>query len=103
MGFCNYRFDTEDEWLVLYVYELQIINQYRKKGLGKFLLMMTEKLAEIAQMQCVMLTVLKRNELAESFYTKNGYSPSTIDPSYVYPKNAKKYDYRILQKFISVS
>jgi ribosomal protein S18 acetylase RimI-like enzyme len=43
-GFCNYRFVVEDDWVVLYVYELQVSEKHRRKGLGKGLLQLAEAL-----------------------------------------------------------
>lgn len=80
-GFCNYRFVIEDEWVVLYVYELQVVASHRRKGLGKALLKLSELLASETGMEGVMLTALKCNEGASRFYARENYFPSTIDPT----------------------
>jgi len=98
-GFLNYRFVIEDEWAVLYVYELQVAEPHRGKGLGKHLLAMAEALARAGQMQGVMLTALKSNAKAMGFYCKSrAYVPSTIDPTHMFPDQAERFNYRILCK-----
>lgn len=45
IGFVHYRFTTEEEIPVLYVYELQLEPAYQGKGLGKFLMQLVEQIA----------------------------------------------------------
>eukprot|EP01052_Picozoa_sp_SAG31_P031578 SAG31_NODE_3361_length_4364_cov_3.184291_3_plen_109_part_00 len=42
-AFMHYRYEIEEECLLLYIYELQVTNESwaRRKGLGKFLLMVS--------------------------------------------------------------
>lgn len=98
-GFCNYRFLVEDdEWVVLYVYELQVREAHRSKGIGRALVEMSTLLARQTGMQGVMLTTLKANEGACRFYKREGFTPSTMDPGVVSPERAEDFDYRILVK-----
>lgn len=45
VGFVHYRFTSEEEVPVLYVYELQLEPCVRGKGLGKFLMQLIELIA----------------------------------------------------------
>ena len=48
LGFMHYRYEIEEECLVVYIYELQVAQREdtRRKGLGKFLLLMGEMMAK---------------------------------------------------------
>ena len=74
VGFCHLRFDWEDDDLVLYVYEIQLIADVRQRGLGKFLMQTMELLARRAQMEAVMLTVMGTDAAARSFYLHIGFA-----------------------------
>ena len=94
----NYRFVIEEDVDVLYVYELQVDAALRGRGIGGLLLRMSEHLASRTRVRKVMLTVLKRNAAACKFYAKWDYVPSKIDPTFMFPRDEKRYDYRILEK-----
>jgi len=98
LGFVHYRFVIEEDAAVLYVYELQVDEPARGKGLGKFLMMLAEALARKAGVGGVVLTVQKANEGALKFYRGNKYVVSPISPSKSDPWAAEEYDYEILQK-----
>nr|GEU55306.1 N-alpha-acetyltransferase 40 [Tanacetum cinerariifolium] len=85
IGFVHYRFTTEEEIPVLYVYELQLEPAYQGKGLGKFLMQLVEQIACKNSMGAVVLTVQKQNTSAVNFYlNKLRYNISAISPSKVY-------------------
>lgn len=82
VGFVHYRFVLEEEFPVLYVYELQLEPCVQGKGLGKFLMQLLELIAREHGMEAVMLTVQKANVSAVMFYTsKLNYVVSSISPS----------------------
>ena len=45
LGFVHYRFVLEEDFPVVYVYELQLESTAQKKGLGKFLMQLIELVA----------------------------------------------------------
>jgi ribosomal protein S18 acetylase RimI-like enzyme len=67
-AFCHVRFDWEDDELVLYLYEIQLMPEYRRKGLGKFLMQLCELMARKAKLDALMLTVLGSDTEARAFY-----------------------------------
>jgi len=98
-GFIQYRFVIEEEVEVLYIYELQVLQPYQRKGLGKFIVMILEGLARKAGMKGVMLTCQKRNKAAYSFYKSIKYTEDAISPCNVDPYAAPDdYPYEILSK-----
>lgn len=68
MGFAHFRFTYESESEVLYLYELQVAEKYRNKGLGKHLMQTLEIIGFKLSMKWLLLTVFKRNAAALRFY-----------------------------------
>eukprot|EP00981_Chlorochromonas_danica_P006417 scaffold1389_cov251-Ochromonas_danica.AAC.15 len=85
VGYLIFRFtwDDEDEpeYPVLYVYELQVDSRFRRQGVGAYLLDYTVQLAAHFNMRKVMLTCLKNNPEAMSFYRKMGFGIDVNSPS----------------------
>lgn len=82
LGFSHFRFTLDDDGdpaeAVLYVYELQLADGARRKGLGRRMMAVLEALAASTGMTKTMLTVFKANEPAMLFYKAAGY---VLDPS----------------------
>jgi N-alpha-acetyltransferase 40 len=100
-GFCHYRFDYDDETdpteVVLYVYELQIQEQWKRRGLGRNLMTLLEQLARSMDIVEVMLTVFRANQGAMKFYQEILHYK--IDDSS--PSNHGEFaDYEILSKHL---
>lgn len=53
LAFIHFRFLLEDSDEVLYVYECQVEQRVRRKGLGMHLMLMAEVIAKKAAMKCV--------------------------------------------------
>ena len=100
-GFVHFRFDYDDEEhpsaAVLYVFEIQIDQMYRRQGLGKKMMDIAETIALEAEMPKVMLTVFKSNKGAMDFYKQLEYSIDETSPS----KYNEPADYEILSRSIS--
>ena len=99
-GFVHFRFEYDDEESpnhpVLYVYEIQIDETFRRQGLGQKLMDIAEKIAGKAGMAKVMLTVFKANTSAMDFYQKLDYSIDESSPS----KFNEPADYEILSSLV---
>ncbi|PIK62498.1 putative N-alpha-acetyltransferase 40 [Apostichopus japonicus] len=99
VGFVHFRFDMDFDDEVLYCYEIQLVEEVRRKGLGKFLIQILEMLAYQTQMKKVMLTVFKHNKEANSFFVNQlKYEIDETSPSVYDPMNPEDYDYEILSK-----
>lgn len=98
VAFSHFRFDMELDIEVLYCYEIQLCPDVRKKGLGKFMMQILELMANKYEMQCVMLTVFKSNNVAQEFFMKKlNYQVDEISPQQgIY--DDKDYSYEILSK-----
>ncbi|XVF80852.1 hypothetical protein PTKIN_Ptkin15bG0108700 [Pterospermum kingtungense] len=98
-GFLHYRFTSEEEIPVLYLYELQLDSLVQGKGLGEFLMQLVELIARESRMGAVVLTVQKANLSAMKFYiSKLRYVVSSISPSRVDPVAGVEKNYEILCK-----
>lgn len=71
IAFVHFRFEegyASDP--VLYCYELQVEEAYRRRGVGKYLMELLADLGKAHRMKKLLLTVLKANTDAWDFYTK---------------------------------
>lgn len=57
----------------LYSYELQLESKVRRQGLGRFMMNTLEALSAQSAMKKVVLTVLKHNPDAKTFFQSLGY------------------------------
>ena len=75
IGFVHFRFEVEDSdgSPVAYVYELQVEDEMKGRGVGTALMAAVESIAKNTQMTRTALTVLKRNKGASLFYERRGY------------------------------
>lgn len=88
LAYLNFRFEFLHETLMFSVSELQVVNRedVRRKGVGKFMLMLAEMCAKNAGMSGVMATVKRANVDGMAFfekckYTTDNISPCKVDPS----------------------
>ncbi|CAM9337852.1 unnamed protein product, partial [Phaeothamnion confervicola] len=75
VGFTHFRFDWDDEDEpaedALYVFELQVASDMRRRGIGRRMMQVAEMLANKCGMSKTMLTVFKFNVSAMSFYVNS--------------------------------
>mmetsp|Transcript_7693 Transcript_7693/g.11580 ORF Transcript_7693/g.11580 Transcript_7693/m.11580 type:complete len:209 (+) Transcript_7693:24-650(+) len=81
-GFAHFRFemDIDNDPLrpILYLYELQIQKTAQRKGIGNKIVHLLITLGKALEMEKIMLTSLKINENANTFYKNFGFE---LDPS----------------------
>jgi len=100
LAFSHFRFEVNDDETpnieVLYVYEIQIHSNARRRGMGRRLMSIMELVAIQTKMKKVMLTVFSSNQSAMQFYThKMKYLIDDCSPSKYLDNNV---DYEILSK-----
>eukprot|EP00980_Cylindrotheca_fusiformis_P018781 scaffold6265_cov193-Cylindrotheca_fusiformis.AAC.1 len=97
-GFVHFRFEYDDEdhptRAALYLYEIQIDQEYHRQGIGKKIMGMLETIGTDAEVSHIVLTVFKANETAIKFYEKLDYRIDETDPS----NFNDPADYRILSR-----
>jgi len=97
LAFSHFRFDMDWDDEVLYVYEIQLKNEVRRRGLGKHMMRTLELLAFKADMRKIMLTVFKHNPGAKKFFGEAlGYETDETSPV---DDMVEQFDYDILSRF----
>ncbi|TRY79190.1 hypothetical protein TCAL_07370 [Tigriopus californicus] len=97
VAYAQFRYDMDYDDEVLYVYEIQLEEAYRRKGLGKFMMMILELLSFKADMRKIMLTAFKHNKEANQFF--KGALKYEIDETCPLDDVHEQFDYEILSKF----
>ena len=91
--------------IVEYLLQIQIDEEFQRKGLGKFMMQVLEMLAFKADMRKIMLTVLKHNDSAVKFFKALlKFEIDETNPAEDVQWNEKyndieQIDYEILSKF----
>jgi GNAT superfamily N-acetyltransferase len=89
-AFAHYRFCTEEGILsststerlpVLYIWEMQVSERCRGRGLGRMLMDMLSAIASAASMHSLVLTVFSSNKPAIAFYKHMGFDHTMDCPS----------------------
>lgn len=97
VGFSHFRFDMDYDDEVLYVYEIQLEDSVRRKGLGKFMMQVLEIMAFKADLRKIMVTIFKHNPGAQKFFKEA--LKYEIDETCPVDDVYEQYDYQILSKF----
>ena len=95
-GYSHFKYDMSFDDEVVNVYEIQIDSDYQRKGLGKFMMQVLEILAIKAEMRKIMVSVLKHNPGASSFFKKT--MKYDIDENCPDDNEFEQYDYEILSR-----
>jgi len=84
IGFISFMVDQDDpprqDRRVIYIYEVHIGDNWRGKGLGKFLMFTVEAMAGMISINKTMLTVFMANQKAIKAYEKMGYTKDKSSP-----------------------
>lgn len=79
-AFLAYMFTIEDEYPVVYIYEIHLVEAHRGGGLGKHLMRIVDHCASEGAVEKVMLTCFRCNTAAMAFYTKLGFGEDEFSP-----------------------
>ncbi|KAI9743553.1 MAG: hypothetical protein M1818_002868 [Claussenomyces sp. TS43310] len=93
----------EDDFAVLYCYEIHLAPEVQGTGLGSILMNLFEEVAEkVPLVEKVMLSCFRRNERAVRFYRKRGYELDRFSPPPKILRTGVKIesDYIIMSKAI---
>ncbi|XP_063675467.1 N-alpha-acetyltransferase 40-like [Bolinopsis microptera] len=103
VAFSHFKFDFDEEIAVLYCYEVQVTEEMRGKGVGKFLMQILELIGSKAEMQKIMITVFKHNPRAIHFFADIlKYADDETSPKFMDPMDEKDYCYEIMSKTLKV-
>jgi len=102
-GFCSLMPTYEDDYAVIYCYEIHLAPAVQGTGLGTVLMKILEFIgSKIPDTKKIMLTCFVSNERGVKFYQKLGYSKDEFSPEPKTLRNGTKVelDYVILSKEI---
>ena len=68
VAFSHFRYQMNDDDEVLYCYDLQVMETYRRKGLGKFMMKVLEMLMIKADMLKIMCIIFKNDNTGVDFF-----------------------------------
>ena len=80
MAFTSFMLTTEDDEVVVYIYEIHLSAGLRGTGIGKALVQLVESIGSAVGVQMSMLTVFTANKHAEAFYRHLGYVEDASSP-----------------------
>ncbi|KAF8928103.1 N-alpha-acetyltransferase 40 [Dissophora ornata] len=105
VGMVHFQFVEEETMTdrdaeVAYCFEIQVVPEYQRRGIGAYLIGLLEIIGRSAEMEKVMLTVFKANKNAIKFYTDQlQYQYDEISPCVCLTRGrASRFDYEILSK-----
>lgn len=104
VGFACFRYDEEDDDLLLFLYEIQMAPEWTGKGLGKAVMTNLELLGLKTGMDYVQLTVFHNNPGAMRFYLRLGYKHDVTSPirnRAEYIDNPELDTFEILSKIVN--
>ncbi|KAF9439091.1 N-alpha-acetyltransferase 40 [Entomortierella beljakovae] len=107
VGMIHFQFVEEETMTdrdadVAYCYEIQIVRDYQRRGIGNYLINLLEVIGKATTMEKVMLTVFKANKSAIKFYLDHmQYKYDEISPCVCLTRGkASRFDYEILSKVL---
>ena len=98
VGFIHYRFELDRAETSAFIYDIQLEEAYRGKGLGKWLLQSVEFIALKLKLDCVIVTLFKENTIARGFFRHMKYVHHSSSPAVADPENDMDYDHEVLFK-----
>ncbi|KAG0059838.1 N-alpha-acetyltransferase 40, partial [Linnemannia elongata] len=105
VGMVHFQFVDEETMTdryaeVAYCFEIQVVPEYQRRGIGAYLIRLLETIGKATQMEKVMLTVFKANKNAIKFYIDQmQYNYDEISPCVCLTRGrASRFDYEILSK-----
>ncbi|KAF9272650.1 N-alpha-acetyltransferase 40 [Linnemannia elongata] len=105
VGMVHFQFVDEETMTdryaeVAYCFEIQVVPEYQRRGIGAYLISLLETIGKATQMEKVMLTVFKANKNAIKFYIDQmQYNYDEISPCVCLTRGrASRFDYEILSK-----
>jgi len=93
VAFTAFRFEFEEDEIILYCYDLQVSKTSQRHGLGRALMNHLAKIGADFKMDKIMLTVFKANTRALKFYKDFGFEFDITSPD-----DEDEEDYKLLCK-----
>jgi len=94
VAFSHFRFDMDYDDEVLYCYELQVEQAFKRKGLGRFMMKVLEMLTIKADMLKLMVTIFKKDKPMVGFF--RGALKFEMDETSFVDTVHEQFEYEIL-------
>lgn len=101
IGFIHFKFEEQDNMFTLFIYNIEVAEEYQKNGLGTFLMSAVESIGKEIKVDCLMTMLFKANELGLEFFRKNGFISSPISPENLNAEKSDLFKHLILYKLIN--
>lgn len=98
IGFVHFRFEFDQNEYLLYLYEIHVEEEFRSKGLGKWLIQACEFIALKHKVELVMCTLFKENGGSVKFFYNLNYRPHPSSPEMIDPVEGVETYYQVLWK-----
>ena len=99
LGFLHFRFEIRENAMLLGVHDLQVQKETQRKGVGKFLMMLSEMIAKRAGMGGAIASCQRANLDAMAFFKGIKYGLDAISPVNIHPTaEDDAYNYELVSK-----
>ncbi|KAL0951097.1 hypothetical protein HGRIS_007834 [Hohenbuehelia grisea] len=92
VAYTIFRFEHEDDFDILYCYELQVLQEAQRRGLGKVLMEQLVSVSKTWKIGKINLTVFLSNPGALKFYKTFGFVLDETSPGYGGEENEDDYE-----------
>ena len=99
LGFLHFRFEIRENAMLLGVHDLQVQKETQRKGVGKFLMMLSEMIAKRLGMGGAIASCQRANLDAMAFFKGIKYGLDAISPVNIHPTaEDDAYNYELVSK-----
>lgn len=100
IGFVHFRFEQQDGEFVLYIFDIQIEDNFQRKGLGRYMIDALWFVGLEKKVSCLMTLVFKNNDSGLKFFKSIGFVPHKMSPEQLFPEKENEYQHVILYKHV---
>jgi ribosomal protein S18 acetylase RimI-like enzyme len=100
IAFVHFRFEEQNNEMVLFIYDIQVESDAQNRGLGSFLVAACEFIARERKATCVMTMLFKANEIGIRFFRRLSFTAHPVSPEVLNPAKAEEFKHIILWKQI---
>jgi ribosomal protein S18 acetylase RimI-like enzyme len=101
IGFVHFRFEEQNNELVLFIYDVQLEPQCQRRGLGTYMIDACEFIAREKKASCVMAMLFKANVVGVNFFENHmKFRPHVLSPEIINPDKADEFKHKIVFKSV---
>jgi GNAT superfamily N-acetyltransferase len=101
IGFIHFRFEEQNNELVLFIYDVQLEPHCQRRGLGTYLVDACEFIAREKKASCVMAMLFKANVIGVNFFENHmKFRSHVLSPEIINPDKADEFKHKIIFKSV---